>query len=67
MCSFSFDCFGHLHFIHKQQKVQYARTKSDIVAKADGTFVPRPKKDKKRKAEERMSHFFNIFTSTSTH
>ncbi|MCH82360.1 small nuclear ribonucleoprotein, partial [Trifolium medium] len=26
------------------QRIQYARTKSDIIAKADGTFVPREKR-----------------------
>lgn len=32
------------------QRVQYAKTKSDCVAKADGTFVPR---EKKKKQEEK--------------
>ena len=34
------------------QRIQYAKTKSDIVAKADGTFVPRERRkrvDEKRK------------------
>ncbi|CAJ2632008.1 U1 small nuclear ribonucleoprotein A isoform X2 [Trifolium pratense] len=42
-------------FYDKPMRIQYARTKSDIIAKADGTFVPREKrkrhddKGKKRK------------------
>jgi U1 small nuclear ribonucleoprotein A len=32
------------------QRIQYAKTKSDIVAKADGTFVPR---EKRRRHEEK--------------
>ncbi|MED6155204.1 U1 small nuclear ribonucleoprotein A, variant 2 [Stylosanthes scabra] len=42
-------------FYDKPMKIQYAKTKSDIIAKADGTFVPREKrkrhddKGKKRK------------------
>ena len=26
------------------QRIQYAKTKSDVIAKADGTFVPREKR-----------------------
>ncbi|KAL9260433.1 U1 small nuclear ribonucleoprotein A-like protein [Drosera capensis] len=33
-------------FYDKPMKIQYAKTKSDIVAKADGTFVPREKRKK---------------------
>ncbi|KAK7284640.1 hypothetical protein RJT34_19390 [Clitoria ternatea] len=42
-------------FYDKPMRIQYAKTKSDIIAKADGTFVPREKrkrhdeKGKKRK------------------
>ena len=32
-----------LQIFDKPMKVSFARTKSDVVAKADGTFVPRPK------------------------
>jgi hypothetical protein len=32
------------------QRIQYAKTKSDIIAKADGTFVPR---EKRRRHEEK--------------
>ncbi|XP_068668665.1 U2 small nuclear ribonucleoprotein B''-like [Aristolochia californica] len=46
-------------FYDKPMRLQYAKTKSDCVAKADGSFVPREKKkkleekaEKKRKAEE---------------
>ncbi|XP_010545172.1 PREDICTED: U2 small nuclear ribonucleoprotein B'' 2 isoform X2 [Tarenaya hassleriana] len=46
-------------FYDKPMRIQYAKTKSDSVAKAEGTFVPRDKKkkqeekaDKKRRAEE---------------
>ncbi|CAK8544352.1 unnamed protein product [Lathyrus sativus] len=31
-------------FYDKPMRIQYARTKSDIIAKADGTFVPREKR-----------------------
>lgn len=33
-------------FYDKPMKIQFAKTKSDIVAKADGTFVPREKRKK---------------------
>ncbi|KAF6174079.1 hypothetical protein GIB67_020261 [Kingdonia uniflora] len=46
-------------FYDKPMRIQYAKTKSDCVAKAEGTFVEREKKkkqeekaDKKRKAED---------------
>ncbi|GMI69441.1 spliceosomal protein U1A [Hibiscus trionum] len=44
-------------FYDKKIRIQYAKTKSDIIAKADGTFVPREKrkrheeKGKKRKEQ----------------
>nr|KJB23296.1 hypothetical protein B456_004G090600 [Gossypium raimondii] len=31
-------------FYDKEMRIQYAKTKSDIIAKADGTFVPREKR-----------------------
>ncbi|CAD5184047.1 unnamed protein product [Musa acuminata subsp. malaccensis] len=41
-------------FFDKPMRIQYAKTKSDCVAKADGTFVPREKKQKQEeKAAER--------------
>ena len=49
---FIFYCFTHETFIVLIQRIQYAKTKSDIVAKADGTFVPRERRkrvDEKRK------------------
>ncbi|KAI4301425.1 hypothetical protein L6164_034704 [Bauhinia variegata] len=33
-------------FYDKPMRIQYAKTKSDIIAKADGTFVPREKRKK---------------------
>jgi len=35
-------------FYNKPMRIAYARTKSDVVAKADGTYVERPKKIVKR-------------------
>ena len=49
---FSIALFTPETFIVWIQRIQYAKTKSDIVAKADGTFVPREKRkrvDEKRK------------------
>ncbi|KAF8396993.1 hypothetical protein HHK36_018631 [Tetracentron sinense] len=47
-------------FYDKPMRIQYAKTKSDCVSKADGSFVPREKKkkqeeraEKKRRVEER--------------
>uniref|UniRef100_A0A7N0TS48 RRM domain-containing protein n=1 Tax=Kalanchoe fedtschenkoi TaxID=63787 RepID=A0A7N0TS48_KALFE len=37
-------------FYDKPMRIQYAKTKSDIIAKADGTFVPR---EKRKRHEER--------------
>ncbi|XP_050369741.1 U2 small nuclear ribonucleoprotein B'' 2-like isoform X2 [Argentina anserina] len=39
-------------FYDKPMRIQYAKTKSDCIAKEDGSFVPR---DKKRKQEERVA------------
>ncbi|GER35209.1 U1 small nuclear ribonucleoprotein A [Striga asiatica] len=43
-------------FYDKHMRIQYAKTKSDVIAKADGTFVPREKRkkqdDKGRKKKE---------------
>ena len=33
-----------IEFLQSMQRIQYAKTKSDIIAKADGTFVPREKR-----------------------
>merc|ERR1719473_1066507 len=35
-------------FYNKPMRIAYARSKSDVVAKADGTYVERPKKIVKR-------------------
>uniref|UniRef100_A0A5B7A415 RRM domain-containing protein n=1 Tax=Davidia involucrata TaxID=16924 RepID=A0A5B7A415_DAVIN len=40
-------------FYDKPMRIQYAKTKSDCVAKADGTFVPRDKKKKQEEKAER--------------
>ncbi|KAK9733728.1 hypothetical protein RND81_04G087800 [Saponaria officinalis] len=37
-------------FYDKNMRIQYAKTKSDVIAKADGTFVPR---EKRKKHEEK--------------
>lgn len=37
-------------FYDKEMRLQYAKTKSDIIAKADGTFVPR---EKRKRHEEK--------------
>lgn len=39
------------------QRIQYARTKSDIIAKKDGTFVPREKK----KRHEEKGNIFSLW------
>ncbi|KAL6513046.1 hypothetical protein OROMI_034634 [Orobanche minor] len=43
-------------FYDKPMRIQYAKTKSDVIAKADGTFVPREKRkkhdDKVKKREQ---------------
>ncbi|RWW75634.1 hypothetical protein BHE74_00016333 [Ensete ventricosum] len=45
-------------FYDKPMRIQYAKTKSDCVAKADGTYVPR---EKKKKQEEKGMHI--LFSS----
>jgi U2 small nuclear ribonucleoprotein B'' len=40
-------------FYDKPMRISYAKSKSDVVAKADGTFEPREKNRDKRKAEDR--------------
>eukprot|EP00808_Paulinella_micropora_P021581 g19908.t1 len=40
-------------FYGKPMKVQYAKVKSDIISKADGTFVPRPKRKPDKKEEDK--------------
>uniref|UniRef100_A0A452Y1A6 RRM domain-containing protein n=1 Tax=Aegilops tauschii subsp. strangulata TaxID=200361 RepID=A0A452Y1A6_AEGTS len=47
-------------FYDKPMKIQYAKTKSDVIAKADGTFVPREKRkrndEKPEKKQKREQH-----------
>lgn len=45
-------------FIDTTQRIQYAKGKSDCIAKADNTFVP---KDKRRKQEEKSKLKNDIF------
>ncbi|OVA17224.1 RNA recognition motif domain [Macleaya cordata] len=40
-------------FYDKPMRIQYAKTKSDCFAKADGTFIPREKKKKQEEKAER--------------
>lgn len=40
-------------FYDKPMTISYAKTKSDVVAKSDGTFAPREKNRDKRKMEDR--------------
>uniref|UniRef100_A0A0E0H9T0 Kinesin-like protein n=1 Tax=Oryza nivara TaxID=4536 RepID=A0A0E0H9T0_ORYNI len=47
-------------FHNKPMRIQYAKTKSDIIAKADGTFVPRERRkrndEKPEKKQKREQH-----------
>ncbi|XP_042407936.1 U1 small nuclear ribonucleoprotein A-like [Zingiber officinale] len=40
-------------FYAKPMRIQYAKTKSDIIAKADGTFVPRERRKRHDDRAER--------------
>jgi len=44
------------------QRIQYAKTKSDIIAKADGTFVPR---EKRRKHDEKGQSSYHGYCFSS--
>ena len=44
------------------QRIQYAKTKSDIIAKADGTFVPREKRKRHDERGKIIYHFVNCDT-----
>lgn len=48
-----------LTHIHVCQRIQYAKTKSDVVAKADGTFVPR---EKRKRHEDKGKSFIWKFS-----
>ncbi|KAG8067223.1 hypothetical protein GUJ93_ZPchr0005g16189 [Zizania palustris] len=47
-------------FHNKPMRIQYAKTKSDVIAKADGTFVPRERRkrndEKPEKKQKREQH-----------
>lgn len=43
--------------INLLQRIQYAKTKSDCIAKVDGTFVPR---EKKKKQEEKGDYLIYL-------
>uniref|UniRef100_A0A7N0UU44 RRM domain-containing protein n=1 Tax=Kalanchoe fedtschenkoi TaxID=63787 RepID=A0A7N0UU44_KALFE len=43
-------------FYDKPMRIQYAKTKSDCLAKAEGTFVPRDKRKKQEDKAERKRH-----------
>eukprot|EP00854_Cymbomonas_tetramitiformis_P004924 gene4924-6006_t len=45
-------------FYDKAVRISYAHTKSDVLTKADGTFVPRTKDREKRKGEDRVRGIF---------
>ena len=42
------------------QRIQYAKTKSDVIAKADGTFVPREKRKRHDERGEFLQYFSDI-------
>lgn len=42
--------FSHTYGQFFGQRIQFAKTKSDVIAKADGTFVPR---EKRKRQEEK--------------
>ncbi|XP_015868537.1 U1 small nuclear ribonucleoprotein A [Ziziphus jujuba] len=43
-------------FYDKPMRIQYAKTKSDIIAKADGTFVPREKRKRHEGKKRKEQH-----------
>lgn len=43
-------------YLYLLQRIQYAKTKSDCIAKVDGTFVAR---EKKKQREEKGNHFIS--------
>lgn len=51
VCFFVFSFCFVFHFFHSQV-IQYAKSKSDVVAKSDGTFVQRKRKKKEGDEEE---------------
>lgn len=49
-----FNLYDLLSWYGLTQKIQYAKTKSDVIAKADGTFVPR---ERRKRHEEKGKAF----------
>ena len=48
--------FNHSSNLWTQpQQIEYAKAKSDVVARIDGTFKPRPKKEKKEVVSKKRS------------
>jgi hypothetical protein len=52
-----FTSFGLLIFSSPMQRVQYAKTKSDCIAKEDGTYAPKEKRKKQDEKGNSFSHF----------
>ncbi|CAN6467163.1 unnamed protein product [Victoria cruziana] len=44
-------------FYDKPMRIQYAKSKSDCVAKADGTYVPKEEKKKQEEKGEKLFYF----------
>ncbi|ERM95586.1 U2 small nuclear ribonucleoprotein B'' [Amborella trichopoda] len=53
-------------FYDKPMRIQYAKTKSDCIAKADGTYVPREKKKKQEEKAEKRRKAENEAEQTAT-
>ena len=47
-------------FFEKHMKIQYAKTKSDVVARLDGTYSAKKKRERKEKERERVPHAFAV-------
>lgn len=51
-----------INLIPLTQRIQYAKTKSDVIAKADGTFVPR---ERRRRHDDRGNNNFTFLLLVS--
>lgn len=51
--------------LQSMQRIQYARTKSDVIAKADGTFVPREKRKRHDDKGINLSSLYFFFKVTA--
>lgn len=51
-----------INLIPLTQRIQYAKTKSDVIAKADGTFVPR---ERRRRHDDRGNNDFTFLLLVS--